>query len=65
MRANSDAALRSLQTEYEPTNWIAVFLRSYETGCTAQPAYVHWLSGRLSGSGQGRVTGLRLTVDPH
>ncbi len=31
-----DAPLRFLQTAYKPEDWVAVFLKSYETGQTAQ-----------------------------
>ena len=31
-----DAPLRFLRTAYEPDDWVAVFLKSYETGRTAQ-----------------------------
>jgi hypothetical protein len=31
-----DAPLQFLQTAYEPDDWVAVFLKSYETGRTAQ-----------------------------
>lgn len=51
-----DAPLRFLQTAYEPDDWIAVFLKSYETGCTAQrvgpvtmvgnPRFQAWLRWR-------------------
>ena len=30
------AAIQFLQTAYEPDDWIAIFLKSYETGRTAQ-----------------------------
>jgi hypothetical protein len=36
MVVDSDAALRFLRTAYEPDDWIAIFLKSYETGRTAQ-----------------------------
>ncbi len=51
-----DAPLRFLQTAYEPDDWIAVFLKSYATGCTAQrvgpvtmvghPRFQAWLRWR-------------------
>ena len=36
MTADTDAALRFLRTAYEPGDWIAIFLKSYKTGRTAQ-----------------------------
>lgn len=36
MRADSDAAIQFIETAYEPTDWIALLLKSYETGRTAQ-----------------------------
>lgn len=36
MTADTDAALRFLRTAYQPDDWIALFLKSYETGRTAQ-----------------------------
>src|SRR5438128_5723199 len=33
---DTDAALRFLRAAYEPDDWIALFLKSYETGRTAQ-----------------------------
>jgi hypothetical protein len=35
-RADRDAPLRFLRTAFEPDDWVAVFLKSYETGRTAQ-----------------------------
>lgn len=34
--ANREAALRFLRTAFEPDDWIAVFLKSYQTGRTTQ-----------------------------
>jgi hypothetical protein len=31
-----EAPLRFLRTAYEPTDWVAVFLKTYQTGATAQ-----------------------------
>lgn len=36
MTVDSAAAIRFLRTAYEPDDWIAIFLKSYETGRTAQ-----------------------------
>lgn len=36
MIVNAEAALRFLRTAYEPNDWIALFLKSYETGRTMQ-----------------------------
>lgn len=36
MTADTDAAIRFLRTAYEPDDWIAIFLKSYEAGRTAQ-----------------------------
>src|SRR5438034_4739702 len=36
MLVDSCAAVQFLQTAYEPDDWIAIFLKSYETGRTAQ-----------------------------
>lgn len=51
-----DAPLRFLRTAYEPDDWVAVFLKSYETGHTAQrvqpialvahPRFQAWLRWR-------------------
>lgn len=36
MIVDTEAAMRFLRTAYEPDDWIALFLKSYETGKTAQ-----------------------------
>jgi hypothetical protein len=36
MVVDSDAAVQFLRTAFEPGDWIAVFLKSYQTGRTAQ-----------------------------
>ena len=36
MIVDTKAALRFLRTAYEPDDWIALFLKSYETGQTLQ-----------------------------
>lgn len=36
MIVDTEAAMRFLRTAYEPDDWIALFLKSYETGRTAQ-----------------------------
>jgi hypothetical protein len=36
MVANTEAALEFLRTAYEPDDWIALFLKSYVTGCCTQ-----------------------------
>ena len=36
MTVDTEAALRFLRTAYEPDDWIALFLKSYETGRTTQ-----------------------------
>ncbi len=36
MIVDTDAAIRFLRTAYEPDDWIALFLKSYETGQTLQ-----------------------------
>lgn len=36
MIVDSEASVRFLQTAYEPDDWIAIFLKSYETGQTLQ-----------------------------
>ena len=36
MIVDTDASIRFLRTAYEPDDWIAVFLKSYETGQTLQ-----------------------------
>src|SRR5437016_344189 len=36
MVVDSSAAVQFLQTAYKPDDWVAIFLKSYETGRTAQ-----------------------------
>src|SRR5215216_3254276 len=55
-QVDRDAPLRFLRTAYEPDDWLAVFLKSYETGATAQrvgprsmvaaPRFQSWLRWR-------------------
>lgn len=35
-RERRDAPIRFLRTVFEPTDWVAVFLKSYESGAVAQ-----------------------------
>src|SRR4051812_34087987 len=36
MIVDSDAAVQFLRTAFEPDDWVAIFLKSYESGRTAQ-----------------------------
>jgi hypothetical protein len=55
-----EAPLRFLRTAYEPTDWVAVFLKTYQTGATAQrvvslseatsPRFQSWLRQRNANS---------------
>lgn len=36
MVVDPEASIRFLRTAYEPDDWIAIFLKSYETGQTLQ-----------------------------
>ena len=60
MLNDREAPLRFLRTAYEPTDWVAVFLKTYRTGATAQrvvslseatsPRFQNWLRQRNANS---------------
>ena len=55
MIVDTEAAMRFLRTAYEPDDWIALFLKSYETGrpCSAS-VRCRFSSNRASTPGCGR-----------